>query len=73
MIYPLDAGGFTISSRRVWLPGIYDTMAAANYAFQFPDVALQELSDRICRIDGEHRHITTADLKTAAGGATRPV
>jgi hypothetical protein len=62
MIYETDEG-FSISSNEVWLPGIYETRAAARFAFQFPDRALQALSDRVCRIDGEHRRITSDDLR----------
>ena len=38
-------GGFVISSRGVWLPGVYKTKEAAQYAFQFSDVMLQYIQD----------------------------
>ena len=64
MIYESELG-FSISSGGAWLPGLYDTRATARYAFQFPGEVLQALSDRICRIGGENRLITKADLKAA--------
>lgn len=36
-------GEFVISSRGVWLPGVYKTKEAARYAFQFDDSVLIEL------------------------------
>jgi hypothetical protein len=67
MIHPTRSGdGYVISSRGMWLPGVYETERAARYAFRFPDEVLQDLSERICR-DG--RVITSADLRAAREGA----
>ena len=65
MIHQGTDGTFLISSRGCWLPGIYDSERAARYAFRFGDAALQGLSERICRIDGESRAITMDDLREA--------
>lgn len=45
MIYEARNGTFTISSRRVWLPGVYESRRAARYAFRLPDQTLQRLQD----------------------------
>jgi hypothetical protein len=63
MIYQINGGGFVISSRRCWLPGVYATRAAAWYAFRFTTAELQDLAERVCNIHGEDRDITTADLQ----------
>ena len=41
------AGEYVISSHHVWLPGVYETRKAANYAFRFSDEELQKLQDSI--------------------------
>lgn len=70
MIYPIRAGdGYVISSRSMWLPGVYETERAARYAFRFPVAALQQLTERICWQDGEDRAITWADLRAAREAA----
>jgi hypothetical protein len=69
VIYPPEPGaqyphnGYTISSGGSWLPGIYETEAAARYAFQFDNATLQSLSDKVCSVLGEDRQITTDDLR----------
>lgn len=72
MIHPYDDGTFAISSHRAWLPGIYDSERSARYAFRFGDTALQALSDRICRFDGENRAITMDDLRQAKAASVPP-
>lgn len=37
--------GYVISSRNVWVPGLYADEATALYAFQFKDKELQQLQD----------------------------
>lgn len=61
MIYKV-ADGYVISSRDVWLPGVYDSEATARWAFQFSDETLQRLTERICHVDKENRTITRDDL-----------
>jgi hypothetical protein len=64
MIHKLESSpGYVISSRQVWLPGIYDSERAARYAFRFDDLTLAGLNDRICHIRGENRPITMDDLR----------
>ncbi len=66
MIYQSnDEGGFSISSRRVWMPGLYATRKAAMYAFQFDEVTLARLSKEICSVRTGNRLITTEDLRAA--------
>jgi len=55
--------GYVISSRQVWLPGIYDSERTARAAFRKSDEALSALNDRICNINGENRAITAEDLR----------
>ena len=59
-----DDGAWIVSDG-FWLPGLYATEEAARKAANLPDDALQALSDRICRFDGENRRITMADLGEA--------
>lgn len=56
-------GTWSISSRQMWLPGIYDTETTARAAFRLDNRTLQALTDRICAIDGENRPITKEDLR----------
>ena len=60
MIYKVD-GGYVISSRRVWMPGIYECERAAKYASKFSDDVLSELNHRI-NIK-EDRSISFKDLQ----------
>ncbi len=62
MIYELGTGGFVISNRGGWLPGVYATRAAARYAFQFSDEDLSALNDER-NAAPEDRPISTADLR----------
>jgi hypothetical protein len=48
-----------------WLPGYYDSVAAARAAAELPPESLSELSNRICRVDGEDRPMTAADIECA--------
>lgn len=60
MIYKHDDGTYTISSHRVWMPGIYDSKRTANYAFRFSDEELCSLQP----YDGNSwRLITFEDLQ----------
>lgn len=66
---------YLISSRQVWLPGVYDSHRAARYAFRFPDEVLQALQDEVNEKEEDytkrvitfemlqkaHRLITTTD------------
>ena len=45
MIYKNDDNTFCISSRKVWIPGIYADEKTAKYAFKFPNSELQNLQD----------------------------
>jgi len=45
VIHPLGSGGFVISSRRVWRPGVYENARVARWAFQFADEELATLWD----------------------------
>lgn len=56
-IHPVD-GGYVISSRGAWLPGVYATERAARYAFRFSN---EELAD-LYRTRG-HRPTTTEALR----------
>ena len=47
MIRCIARGQFVISSHQVWIPGVYDSHRAANYAFRFPDEILQSLQDSV--------------------------
>lgn len=58
-----EAGTYQISDGGGWLPGIYADEDTARRAFEVGFDELQTLSDRICRIDGENRAITVADLE----------
>jgi len=60
-----EGEGYVISSHHKWLPGIYDSERAANYAFRFPIEILQNLTDKICSVPGESRFITMDDLRLA--------
>lgn len=56
-------GNFVIASQGVWLPGVYESTEAANYAFQFPDEVLSALQNSAN--DRGDRTITMDDLKAA--------
>ena len=71
VIHKAQDGTCTISSRGMWLPGIYDSERSARYAFRFGDEVLQSLADRVCRVDGENRAITMDDLRAARQEAVR--
>lgn len=43
MIYKVDAG-YVISSRHMWLPGVFEDERAARLAFKLSDDALADLS-----------------------------
>jgi len=45
MVHKVD-GQFVISSSGWWLPGVYETRKAANYAFQFENKTLRKLQDK---------------------------
>lgn len=45
MIYNIN-GLFVISSRGVWLPGVYATKEAAQFAFQFDYETLKQLREK---------------------------
>ncbi len=38
---------YVISSRHVWIPGVYDKRSTAQFAFQFKDEELRKLQDSI--------------------------
>ena len=62
MIRQLDNGEYVISSRGVWLPGVYADEKAARYAFQFSDWELDRLQqERNSASDG--RPIGMDDLR----------
>ena len=63
--------GYVISSRGMWLPGIYDSERTARYAFRFSDQELAGVNARVCHVDSENRPITMDDLRAAkaAGGS----
>ena len=47
-IYPVedpDKTVYVISSRQLYLPGVYASRRAANYAFRFSNSELQKLAD----------------------------
>jgi len=49
-IHRIDADGevsYVISSRSVWLPGVYASERAARYAFRFSNATLQALQDSV--------------------------
>ncbi len=56
--------GWSASRNEVWLPGLYDSEAAARYALRLPRQVLQDLSGRICPVGGEDRNITLGDMDT---------
>lgn len=62
MIVQID-NGYVISSKGMWLPGIYEDIKTARYAFQFSNEHLQKLSHKICNIKNENRPITKQDLQ----------
>ena len=47
MLHVGDDGTVVISSRHVWLPGVYADTKAARYAFRFADDDLQRLQDSL--------------------------
>jgi hypothetical protein len=56
--------GWAIADDAGWLPGIYATEEAARLASTIGYIALQELSEKVCAVDGEARNITVEDLET---------
>ena len=63
-IYPAPGGTCTIATNaHGWLPGIYDGQETATAAFDCDVADLEVLSQRVCRIEGENRAITMADLE----------
>lgn len=63
MIYQTDnRDGFVISSGGTWLPGSFDTVRTARYAFQFRAEDLQALQDHANKTR-EPRNITMQDLQ----------
>lgn len=71
MTHRNDDGTYSISSRQVWLPGVYEDERTAKYAFRFGDEALQRLQDAANkRAGGTGGVITYADLKLALAEAT---
>lgn len=62
MIPSPSGPGFLISSGGVWVPGVYDTVTTARYAFRFSNAQLESLS-HIWQIDGEGRPATMDDLR----------
>lgn len=43
-IYKVE-GGYVISSHQVWLPGCYEDMRTARWAYQLPEEELQRLQE----------------------------
>jgi len=65
MIYPID-NGYTISSYKSWLPGVYESERAARNAFKLRDEVLQGLMDAAnARAGGSGGTITEADVRGA--------
>lgn len=65
MIYKTD-GGYVISSRQVWVPGVYESYSAAHYAFQFSDEVLQRIQDEANKAAGGQGGVITMNaLKKA--------
>lgn len=60
-----DREHYQISSRGVWIPGIYENERTARYAYQFPDDQLQRLQDAVNERepDWRNRFITMQMLK----------
>jgi hypothetical protein len=54
-------GSWSVSDHEMWLPGLYDAQDTAIQAAALPDATLLRL-EPICRVDGENRPITMADL-----------
>ena len=54
VIYETDDGEYVISSRGVWLPGVYADLKAARWAYQFPNITLEQLSKTWTPITTEH-------------------
>ena len=65
MIHQTHDKLYVISSHRVWMPGVYDTIKTARYAFQFCDEVLQALQSEANEREtgGVGGTITMADLK----------
>ena len=69
MIYEV-AHGFVISSGGSWLPGCYESKAAARYAYQFPNETLVRLRNESIKRHGPWKGIITSqDLKGAKNRA----
>jgi hypothetical protein len=65
-VYPLDGGsGYVIASGGRWLPGVYATVQAARWAFQFSDEDLIKL-----RNSHSGEPITTAHLREYRKGSS---
>lgn len=64
-----EVNGAWVVAQGYWLPGGYEDEATARYACRYPFEVLQELNDRIYRVDGENRPITRADLKATRASA----
>ncbi len=67
-------GGYCISSHRVWMPGHYESEAAAKYAFRFTDDQLSRLQKAANdRAGQEGGTITMQDLKEERKRNPKPV
>lgn len=61
-VHHLPNDQVVISSKGVWLPGIYATEAAARFAFQLTDAELYEISHSRGRGEN-YKPIVTEDLQ----------
>lgn len=62
-IYALESGSFVASEHGTWIPGSFDTLAAARAAFKVSNARLQALQDRAnARAGGVGGTITLEDL-----------
>lgn len=72
MIHPVEkpdgTHSYCISSKEVWLPGVYESKRAARYAFRFPDEELHKLQEGINdrEPDIKDRYIKFSDLQELA-------
>jgi len=61
-----ETGEYVVSSRRVWLPGVYESERAAKYATRFDELTLHGLQKAANeRGGGTGGVITFADLQAA--------
>ena len=60
MIHEVEENEYCISSNQMWLPGVYDSKKAANYAFRFNYSDLKNLQDEKNKTT---RLITFEDLR----------